>query len=131
MPFALAHSLGSSSSAAPKSKGSFGYRVMYRYVGSVGYVSQVALTIISSALTAFAEAAWYGVTTGVMWTRVLFANFDADIWSLTFRPAQWVLIVGLAVTVASFAWSLRPQRAKARSTSPRARSGAIQVQSVS
>ena len=90
---------------------------------------QIVLTIIASALTAFAEAAWYGVTTGVMWQRVLSANLDWDIWSLTFRPAQWVLIVGLAVTLASFLWSLRPQAEKARKTSARAPSGAIQVQS--
>ena len=66
-------------------------------------MSQIVLTIVASALTAFAEAAWYGVTTGVMWVRVLSANLNWDIWSLTFRPAHWVLIVGLGVTLASFA----------------------------
>ena len=66
-----------------------------------------------------------------MWTRVLSANLDADIWSLSFRPAQWVLIVGLAVTLASFLWSFRAQRPSVRKTSPRAASGAIQVQSAS
>jgi sulfoxide reductase heme-binding subunit YedZ len=108
-----------------------GYRLWHRYVGAVGYISQITLTVIASALTAFAEATWYGVTTGVMWTRVLFANLDADVWSLMFRPAQWVLLVGLAVTLASFAWSFRSQRPKARNTSPRAPSGGIQVQSAS
>jgi sulfoxide reductase heme-binding subunit YedZ len=106
-----------------------GYRLIQRYVGAVTYVWQIALTVIASALTAFAEAAWYGVTTGVMWQRVLAANLDWDIWSLSFRPAHWVLIVGLTVTLASFLWSLRPQPAKARKASPRAPSGAIQVQS--
>jgi len=106
-----------------------GYRLWHRYVGAAGYVSQVALAIIASVLTACAEAAWYGATTGVMWTRVLAANLDWDIWSLTFRPAQWVLIVGIIVTLASFLWSLKPQRPKARSISPRAPSGAVQVQS--
>jgi sulfoxide reductase heme-binding subunit YedZ len=108
-----------------------GYRLWHRYIGAVGYLSQIALTIVASSLTAFAEAAWYGATTGVMWTRVLSANLDWDIWSLTFRPSQWVLIVGLTVTLASFLWSLKPQRPKARSTTPRAASGAIQVQSAS
>ena len=108
-----------------------GYRLMHRYIGAVGYAPQIALTLIASALTAFAEAAWYGATTGVMWTRVLSANLDADIWSLSFRPAQWVLIVGLAVTLASFLWSFRAQRPSVRKTSPRAASGAIQVQSAS
>ena len=108
-----------------------GYRLWHRYLGAAGIISQIALTIIASVLTAFAEAAWYGITTGVMWTRVLAANLNWDIWSLTFRPAQWVLIVGLAVTLASFLWSFRAQRPKARSTSPRAASGAAQVQSAS
>ena len=45
-----------------------GYRLMHRYVGAVGAgVRQIALAVIASALTAFAEAAWYGATTGVMW----------------------------------------------------------------
>jgi methionine sulfoxide reductase heme-binding subunit len=108
-----------------------GYRLWHRYVSAVGYAAQIALAVIASALTALTEAAWYGATTGVMWTRVLSANLDADIWSLTFRPAQWVLIVGLAVTLASFLWSFRAQRPKARNTSPRAPSGGIQVQSAS
>lgn len=106
-----------------------GYRLIYRYVGAVGYVSQIMLAVIAAALTAFAEAAWYGVTTGVMWTRVLFANLHLDIWTLTFRPAHWVLIVGLAIALASFVWSFRAQRPKARKVSSRAPSGAVQVQS--
>jgi sulfoxide reductase heme-binding subunit YedZ len=106
-----------------------GYRLMHRYVGAVGYASQIVLTIIASALTAFAEAGWYGVTTGVMWWRVFAANLNVDISDLTFRPAQWVLIVGLAITLSSFAWSLRPQAEKARKRPSRAPSGAIQVQS--
>ncbi len=106
-----------------------GYRLWHRYVGAVTPVWSVALTLVAALLTAFAEAAWYGATTGVMWTRVLSANLDWDIWSLTFRPAQWVLIVGLMVTLASFMWSLKPQRPSMRRTSPRAASGAIQVQS--
>lgn len=107
----------------------FGYRLWHRYIGAVGYVWQVALTVIAAVLTALAEAAWYGATTGVMWQRVLSANLDWDIWSLSFRPAHWVLIIGLGVTLASFLWSLRPQGAKARKTSARAPSGAVQVQS--
>ena len=106
-----------------------GYRLIQRYAGAVGYVWQVALAVIAALLTAFAEAAWYGATTGVMWWRVLSANMNFDIWELSFRPAHWVLIVGLAITLAAFLWSLRPQGAKARNSSPRARSGAVQVQS--
>jgi hypothetical protein len=106
-----------------------GYRLMHRYAGAVGYVSQIVLTIIASALTAIAESAWYGVTTGVMWWRVFSANLNIDISDPMFRPAHWVLIVGLGVTLASFLWSLRPQPAKARKVSSRASAGAIQVQS--
>ena len=105
-----------------------GYRLWHRTVGAVGTSWQIVLTMIASALTAFTEAAWYGVTTGVMWWRVLAANLDADISDLAFRPAQWVLIVGLTVTLASFLWSFRVQRPKARNTAARAPSGAIQVQ---
>ena len=39
------------------------------------------------------------------------------------------IAVGLAVTLASFAWSFRSQRPKARKVSARAPSGAVQVQS--
>jgi sulfoxide reductase heme-binding subunit YedZ len=110
-----------------------GYRLIQRYAGAVGYLWQIALAVIASLLTAFTEAAWYGATTGVMWWRVLSANMNFDIWELSFRPAHWVLIVGVAVTLAAFLWSLRPQGAKApakaRKTSSRARSGAVQVQS--
>ena len=64
-----------------------------------------------------------------MWWRVFSANLDWE----AFRPAHWVLMVGLAVTLAAFLWSLRPQRAgapaKARKASPRAPSGVVQVQS--
>ena len=108
-----------------------GYRLAHRYVGAVGTISQIVLTIIASALTAFTEAAWYGVTTGVMWWRVFAANLNVDIWELAFRPAQWVLIVGLTMTLASFLWSFRAQRPTARSTSARAPSGVVHVQSAS
>jgi len=105
-----------------------GYRLMHRYAGAVGFVGQIVLTIVAAALTAFAETAWYGFTTGVMWWRVFSANLNVDIFDPSLRPAHWVLLAGLAITFASFLWSLRPQ-AKARKVSPRARSGAVQVQS--
>jgi sulfoxide reductase heme-binding subunit YedZ len=106
-----------------------GYRLIQRYTGAIGYVWQIALAAIASLLTACAEAAWYGATTGVMWWRVFAANMNFDVWELSFRPAHWVLIAGLAITLAAFLWSVRPQGDKARKTSSRARSGAVQVQS--
>jgi sulfoxide reductase heme-binding subunit YedZ len=103
-----------------------GYRLIHRYAGGVTYVWLVALAFIAAALTAFAEAGWYGATTGVMWWRVFAVNLD---WEMAMRPSHWVLAVGLGVTLASFAWSLKAQRPKARKVSARAPSGAVQVQS--
>jgi methionine sulfoxide reductase heme-binding subunit len=103
-----------------------GYRLMHRYVGEVTYLRSIALTFIAAALTAIAEAAWYGATTGVAAWRVFAVNFD---WDMAPRPSHWVLIAGLGLTLASVAWSFKAQRPKARKVSARAASGAIQVQS--
>jgi len=73
-----------------------GYRLMHRYLGAVTYVWQIALALIAASLTAVAEAGWYGATTGVMWQRVFFVNFD---WDMAFRPAHWVLAAALAVAL--------------------------------
>ena len=82
-----------------------GYRLMHRYRRRGHATSgQLALALIAAALTAVAEAAWYGATTGVMWWRVFSVNLD---WDMALRPAHWVLIVGLGVTLAAFAWSFR------------------------
>jgi hypothetical protein len=40
------------------------------------------------------EAAWYAFKTGVPWLHILAANVDSD---MIMRPAQWVLIVVLAL----------------------------------
>ena len=103
-----------------------GYRLMHRYVGDVTYLWQIVLTVVAASLTAVAEAGWYGATTGVPAWRVFSVNFD---WESAMRPAHWVLAVGVAVTLASFLWSLRPQRRKAPRTRSRAPSGAVQIQS--
>ena len=102
-----------------------GYRLLHRYVGDVTLIWRLALTAIATMLTAAGETAWYALGTGVAPWRVFSANLD---WDMAFRPAHWVLIAGVAVTLASFLWSLRPQGAKARRVSSRAPSGAIQVQ---
>jgi sulfoxide reductase heme-binding subunit YedZ len=103
-----------------------GYRLMHRYVGAVTVAWSLILTVAASALTAVAEASWYGTTTGVMWWRVFSVNLD---WTMAPRPAHWVLLVGFSVSLASFAWSFRAQRPRARKISGNAPSGAIQVQS--
>jgi len=104
----------------------FGYRLVHRYLGEVTYLRSAALALTAAVLTAVAEAAWYGATTGVMWWRVFAVNLD---YGMAPRPAHWVAIIGLAVPFAAFAWSFRAQRPKARKAPARAPSGAIQVQS--
>jgi len=103
-----------------------GYRLVHRYAGAVTTAWSAALAFIACALTAIAEAGWYGATTGVPAGRVFAVNFD---WDMAFRPAHWVLIVGLAVTLASFCWSFVAQRPKARKVSATAPLGAVQAQS--
>src|SRR5262245_12175863 len=95
----------------------FGYRLLHRYAGAVTPLRSIALTAVASALTAVAEAAWYGATTGVMWWRVFAVNLDYE---MAPRPAHWVAIIGLGVTFAAFAWSFRAQRPRARKTPARA-----------
>ena len=104
----------------------FGYRLVHRYLGAMTYPRLVALTFSAAVLTAIAEAAWYGATTGVMWWRVFSVNLDYE---MAPRPAHWVAIIGLTVTFAAFAWSFRSHRPEARKAPARAPSGAIQVQS--
>ena len=103
-----------------------GYRLVHRYLGEVTYLRSAALALTAAVMTAVAEAAWYGATTGVMWWRVFSVNLDYE---MAPRPAHWVAIIGSAVTFAAFAWSFRSQRPKARKAPARAPSGAIQVQS--
>jgi sulfoxide reductase heme-binding subunit YedZ len=103
-----------------------GYRLIHRYAGGVTYIWSAGLALIAAALTAVAEAGWYGATTGVMWWRVFAVNFD---WEMAMRPSHWVLAVGLGVTLASYAWSFKSQRPKARRVASRAPAGAVQVQS--
>jgi methionine sulfoxide reductase heme-binding subunit len=103
-----------------------GYRLMHRFIGEVTLAWSAVLAFIAAALTALAEAGWYGATSGVPAWRVFAVNFD---WDMAFRPAHWVLIAGAAITLASFAWSFTSQRPKARKVSARAPLGAIQVQS--
>jgi sulfoxide reductase heme-binding subunit YedZ len=104
----------------------FGYRIIQRRAGGVRLAWALALSLLAAVLTAVAEALWYATMSGVMWWRVFAVNLD---WSMAPRPAHWVLLAGVAVSLVSFAWSYKTQRPKARRTSPRASSGPIQVQS--
>ena len=73
-----------------------GYRLMARFGFKEGLLPLLVLTGAAALLTAFAEATWYGLATGVGWHRVLVANLD---FSYTIRPAWWVFATGLAVTI--------------------------------
>jgi sulfoxide reductase heme-binding subunit YedZ len=104
-----------------------GYRVLHRFAGNVTVVWQLVLSVAAAVLTACGEAAWYSVlSSAAAGSRVFAVNLD---WDLAPRPSHWVLVAGLAVTLAAFLWSLRPQPEKARKRPSRAPSGAIQVQS--
>ena len=87
------------------------YRLLHRYVGAVTVPWQLALSFIAAILTAAIETVWYASMTGIDPWRVFMANWD---FSYTIRPAWWVLFAGLAVTAASFLWSLRPLSGSAR-----------------
>lgn len=53
-------------------------------------------TAVTAAATALSEAAWYATNSLVIAKRVLLANLH---WSLELRPAQLVLIAGIALTL--------------------------------
>ncbi len=90
-----------------------GYRLMASRGYKEGLVPLLVLSVSAALLTAAAEAAWYGVATGIGAWRPLLANLD---FSFSVRPAWWVLAAGLAVTVLSefrkrFRFGGRPARA--------------------
>ena len=75
-----------------------GYRLMARSGYKQGLAPLLLLSASAALLTAFAEATWYGVATGIGFRRVILANLDL---SGQIRPAWWVLLAGLAVTAAA------------------------------
>ena len=75
-----------------------GYRLMAARGYKEGLVPLLVLSVSAALLTAAAEAAWYGIATGIGAWRPLLANLD---FSYSIRPAWWVLAAGLAVTFVS------------------------------
>jgi sulfoxide reductase heme-binding subunit YedZ len=73
-----------------------GYRLMASRGIKDGFVPLALLSVAAALLTAGAEAAWYGLATGVGAWRPLMANLD---FGFSIRPAWWVLAAGLAVTI--------------------------------
>ena len=104
----------------------FGYRLIHKFAGEATSRWLFALAFIAAALTALAELLWYALATGVDPHRVLAAYLDLE---MGLRPAEWVLIVGLAIAAASLRFALKPQAPRARRTAPIAASGATQAQS--
>jgi sulfoxide reductase heme-binding subunit YedZ len=104
----------------------FGYRLVHKWAGQVTRMWLFGLAFIAALLTALAEYFWYALATGVDASRVLAAYLDPE---LGLRPAEWVLIVGLAVAFASLPFAAKSQGARSRRTAAMAASGATQVQS--
>lgn len=75
-----------------------GYRLMASRGYKDGLLPLLVLSVSAALLTAAAEAAWYGIATGIGAWRPLMANLD---FSFSIRPAWWVLAAGLCVTLAS------------------------------
>lgn len=82
--------------------GFFFWLMGYRLIASRGYkeglVPLLILSLAAALLTATAEAAWYGIATGIGAWRPLMANLD---FSFSIRPAWWVLAAGAAVSLGS------------------------------
>ena len=91
-----------------------GYRLMARYGIKDGFLPLTALSVAAALLTAATEYAWYALMTGVNPAMVLHANLG---FNFGIRPAAWVLMAGLAVTVlAEIVRRLRPMPVRVRQT---------------
>jgi methionine sulfoxide reductase heme-binding subunit len=94
------------------------YRLGHRFIGDLGPGHLALLAILTTAATAFGEAAWYGLTTGVNARLVLAANLDV---AYGLRPAAWVLVISLAVALAAAmrALTMSPATRPPRGRGPR------------
>jgi sulfoxide reductase heme-binding subunit YedZ len=89
------------------------YRLLRLRVNAPGAIWLTILAIAAAIGAAGIEVAWYGLATGVPPGRVFAANFA---FSLTIRPAWWVLAAGLAVVGLYLARPLIPARGRPRSS---------------
>ena len=78
-----------------------GYRIMARYGYKEGLVPLLVLTAAAAAATMLAEGLWYGLATGIGFTRPFMANFDPGALRYRISPGWWVFVAGLAVTAVS------------------------------
>lgn len=94
----------------------FAYRIAHRLTNHVTIPGLALLSVLAAMLTATGEVAWYAVATGIDPWLVLQANVQP---ALGISPAVWVLICGLALTIAAWLCArLAPPKKKA--PSPRA-----------
>ncbi len=77
----------------------FAYRIAHRLTNNVTIPMLGLLALVSAALTAAGEVAWYAAATGINPWLVFEANFQPQI---GFSPALWVLLAGFALTIAAF-----------------------------
>jgi len=68
------------------------------------------LLVLAPLFTMAVEYAWYAIATRIPAQRVLMANFSID---AGMRPAHWVFITALILTVAVAAWNVRRRQAAA------------------
>lgn len=80
-----------------------GYRLMARYGYKEGLAPLLVLAVGAALATALVEGAWYGIATGIGAKRVLLANLDFA-FSISIRPAWWVLAAGITVAFAAEAY---------------------------
>ena len=71
---------------------------LVRRKATPGLINLTVMAVVCALATALIEAAYYKISTGVVVSRVLYANLD---FSYTVRPSWWVLGVGIAVAVAA------------------------------
>jgi len=89
--------------------GILGWLLAWRALGERrgrGLPALVGLTVFVALFTAAAEAAWYGLATGIDWRRVLGANLDQFAY---LRPSGEAALMALAVLIiAALNPTLRP-----------------------
>lgn len=77
------------------------YRGLYRWKLPISMPVLAGTALLAGLLTACLEAGWYAVTSGVSAWLVFQANADILIYQdyASIRPAHWVALAGLAVTL--------------------------------
>ncbi|MBS7704195.1 sulfite oxidase heme-binding subunit YedZ [Chelatococcus asaccharovorans] len=74
----------------------FAYRLMHRLAIPLRAAPLAGAALLTGALTALVETAWYAATTGAPWQFILAANLDVE---TAIRPAWWVMTVGFGIAL--------------------------------